>query len=219
MQTVRLSEIWSQAWVRFQKTWHIGLLLVLVPALLSLLPAVGYLLTLIASAAYFTYGIKSWDAQEEKLTFEAVFPTQWTTYLKIVLLALLSSLPALLFFTMGIWQAVVVAANRENDFGGLSLGLILAGVLISMAIWALLFTSPYLIVDRGASIGEALSLGLSYSLQNLSTVVLFCLTSIGINLLGALACGIGVLITAPMTYIAGAGLYRQLSQGSPTPLA
>jgi hypothetical protein len=125
---------------------------------------VGYLLTLIASAAYFTYGIKSWDAQEEKLTFEAVFPTQWTTYLKIVLLALLSSLPALLFFTMGIWQAVVVAANRENDFGGLSLGLILAGVLISMAIWALLFTSPYLIVDRGASIGEALSLGLSYSL-------------------------------------------------------
>ena len=51
------------------------------------------------------------------------------------------------------------------------------------------------------------------------TVFLLALAVVGINLLGAIACGVGMLVSYPVTVVAGGYAYRVLSNEPVAPIA
>ncbi|HZS01083.1 MAG TPA: DUF975 family protein [Chloroflexota bacterium] len=68
----------------------------------------------------------------------------------------------------------------------------------------------YVIVDRGAGPIEALGRSAELTKGVRMDLFLFGLLIIGINILGALALGIGLLVSVPVSMVAGAHVYRRL---------
>jgi uncharacterized membrane protein len=77
----------------------------------------------------------------------------------------------------------------------------------------------YVIVDRGLGIGDAFSRASEITKGQRGTVFLLALAFFGINLLGALLCGVGLLVSYPVTIVAGGYAYRVLSGEPVVPVA
>lgn len=94
-------------------------------------------------------------------------------------------------------------------FAATGLGFVLL-ILPGIYLLVRLFFYDYLIIDRGAGILECLSeswritAGFTNTMRLLGLLVLLIL----INLLGALACGVGLLLTWPITFLATLAFYR-----------
>ncbi|GIV22343.1 MAG: hypothetical protein KatS3mg025_0002 [Bacteroidia bacterium] len=85
------------------------------------------------------------------------------------------------------------------------LGIFLIGILL------LFFTYPCWVIDKGYGIFRGLGAAARLTIHNVGPVFLFILSIIGINFLGGLAFGVGLLVTVPWTMIAMAGLYKSLA--------
>lgn len=92
-------------------------------------------------------------------------------------------------------------------------GLILC-VIPGLIIGALLGFWAFACVEQDLDGVSALQRSLELTRSNFGQVILFGLAYIGVNLIGALLCGIGLLVTIPLSYVAAAHFYRQLS-GTP----
>lgn len=92
-------------------------------------------------------------------------------------------------------------------------GLILC-VIPGLIIGALLGFWAFACVEQDLDGVSALRRSLELTRANFGQVILFGLAYIGVNLIGALLCGIGLLVTIPLSYVAAAHFYRQLS-GTP----
>jgi hypothetical protein len=68
-----------------------------------------------------------------------------------------------------------------------------------------------LIVDRGLSPIDALKESVELVKPEWVNVLLFGLIAVALNFVGALLCGVGLLVTVPLTYIAWAWLYQRLT--------
>jgi uncharacterized membrane protein len=91
----------------------------------------------------------------------------------------------------------------------LAIGLVL--FIVPGIIVAIVFgLYSYVIVDRGAGPIEALSRSAALTKGVRMDLFIFGLLIIGINILGALALLVGLLVTVPISMIAGAYVYRQL---------
>lgn len=88
-----------------------------------------------------------------------------------------------------------------------------AGVLLLIVpgiIWGLMFMFyGYAMIEKKCGPLESLKASKALTSGVKWELFLFTLVSIGINLLGALAIGLGLFVTLPMTYFAIAHLYRQ----------
>jgi len=71
---------------------------------------------------------------------------------------------------------------------------------------------PYLIVDKGVGPIEALKGSWNMTAGSFWNLVLLALAAVGINMLGAVALGIGLLWSIPTTVLAVGWVYRRLSQ-------
>jgi len=90
---------------------------------------------------------------------------------------------------------------------GLMVGVgFIACVLPGLFVLAFFGMAPYFFIDRQMSLGEALSA--SRTAATSRAFAMPVLLSIVVGVLGLIACGIGVLVTAPAAYIAVAFLYR-----------
>ena len=75
--------------------------------------------------------------------------------------------------------------------------------------------APYFFIDRGMSIADALTASReAASSRGFALPVILCVI---VGALGAIACGIGLLVTAPAAYIAVAFLYRGATNQVPAP--
>ncbi|KUK84545.1 MAG: hypothetical protein XE01_1373 [Synergistales bacterium 58_81] len=72
---------------------------------------------------------------------------------------------------------------------------------------------PYLIVDRGMKPLEAFKAAGELTRGSWMNLFLFLLCLVGINFLGTIPLGLGLLITVPVAFIAHARVYRDLSPG------
>lgn len=72
----------------------------------------------------------------------------------------------------------------------------------------------YILIDKDASAMESLKKSWKISQGNVINLILFTLLIIGLNLLGALALMVGLLITIPVSFIAATVLYRKLVPAS-----
>ncbi len=71
--------------------------------------------------------------------------------------------------------------------------------------------TPYIVVDKKIAYLAAMKEAAKLTSGRWMSIFLFDLTLIGLNILGALALGIGLLITIPTSVLASSYLYRKLS--------
>ena len=113
-------------------------------------------------------------------------------------------------------QAVIGKAYQYDRWGewvifslifGLMVGIGLALCLIpGLFVLAFFGLAPFFFLDRQMSLGDALTAAReAASSKNLAFPVLL---TIIVGFLGVIACGIGVLVTAPIAYVGVAFLYR-----------
>jgi len=106
------------------------------------------------------------------------------------------------------WKFLGVAILTALAVAG---GLIL--LIIPGLIWAVRFSfAPFVVVDT--KMGPVAAMKESYAITkgNFWKLVLFWLAVIGINLIGVILLGIGLLFTIPMTTFATIFVYRALSK-------
>lgn len=217
VMAVSAFEIWRTAWQRFEKHWATGILLVLLMFLLSLVPLIGYLIGFVVRVPLVTYGLRAWDHPESKVEFSSVFPSRLSTYLKVFVVELILGVIGILLLAL-VSIALFASAIRSEDWM-LSVKFITGAGAVTILLAALqlfIFSYPFFIVDKDADIVEALRYAYRLSHENLGTVLIFFLYAIGVNILGAIVCGIGLFITIPLTAVAFAGLYRTLQAGTGT---
>lgn len=91
---------------------------------------------------------------------------------------------------------------------GIGLALcIVPGILLAIAF----FPCLYLAVDKRADIGTALSRATQLTRNHWGPLFGFMILAFLLNLLGALLCGIGLLVTYPITIVAGGYMYRAIA--------
>ena len=74
--------------------------------------------------------------------------------------------------------------------------------------WFFLFFAQYYAADRGMGVGEALRSSVTVINQNMARMVGFFIASIIAYAIGAILCGIGLLVAVPVIIIASAYMYR-----------
>ena len=76
----------------------------------------------------------------------------------------------------------------------------------------------YAILDENKSAFEGISRSFEVVRSNFGELLLLWLAAVGINIVGALLCGIGLLVTLPLTAIAWAYAWRRVTNGMVAPL-
>ncbi|WP_068273088.1 hypothetical protein [Aldersonia kunmingensis] len=126
--------------------------------------------------------------------------------------------------------------GRRPDFGSFfrweNVGqLVLAALLVGLATWVglilciipgiivgflLFYTLPFVIDQRREAVDAIKS---SYNLvsQNVGPLLLLALACIGLNIVGAILCGVGLLVSGPVTLIAATYAFRVLVRGPVSP--
>lgn len=82
--------------------------------------------------------------------------------------------------------------------------------ILLVGTWLLFFTYPFWAIDKAYGIFRGLRAAARFTVSHWEEVFPFWLRTIGINFLGALAFGVGLLVTVPWTMIAMGGLYKSL---------
>lgn len=107
------------------------------------------------------------------------------------------------------------------DYLGASVlyGLIVVGGLILLIvpgiIWAIKFGFyGYFIIDRKSSAIDALKQSSALTNGEKGNLFVFGLAMIGVNLLGAICLGVGLLVSIPTTWLAAASVYRRLQSAA-----
>jgi uncharacterized membrane protein len=105
-------------------------------------------------------------------------------------------------FTYDRWGEWIVFSIVYGLMVGIGLVLCLIPGLFVLAYFGM---APYFFIDRGMSLGDALTASREAASRGYAIPVLI---SVIVGVLGFIACGIGALVTAPAAYIAVAFLYR-----------
>lgn len=213
MQNFSIGSLWSQAWTAFKRNWITGIGLLILSGIAALIPILGNLITLFLQAVYVQWGLRNLES-EEPVSFGSAFPSNIGTYIKVILGSFVIFLIPAIIFAIGYALLLPSMASESMGYGSqfspIAFIIFLVGALFLFVFQVLFFSYPYWIVDQNLGIGSGLGKSYQFSSRNLGKVVVFLLSALGINLLGALPCFLGLLITAPMTWIAGAGLYKSL---------
>jgi uncharacterized membrane protein len=106
-------------------------------------------------------------------------------------------------FTYDRWGEWILFSIVYGLMVGIGLVLCLIPGLVVLAFFGM---APFFFIDRGMSLGDALTA--SREAASNRGFALPVIVSIIVGVAGAIACGIGLLVTAPAAYIAVAFLYR-----------
>lgn len=103
------------------------------------------------------------------------------------------------------WGQVVLTAVLV--FVGTVVGLVLC--IIPGLIWIFLTSySLYFVIDRDMGAVDAIKASITMVKNNLGPLILFWLASLGVTILGACACGVGLLVAIPVVILAQAYTFR-----------
>ena len=154
-----------------------------------------------------------------------------TALISSVLLGLIQFVVSVIVSAGIIKGALDITQGRPLELGTMFKGfnlvqLIIASILTSLLTFVgliaclvgalvvaffLSFTT-YFIVDDGQSAIDAMKASFQFTKANAGDLLLLFLAIIGANILGACLCGVGLLITVPVTILAQAYAYRSLRQ-------
>lgn len=113
-----------------------------------------------------------------------------------------------------IWTYVLVSLLYGLVIIGGTILLIAPGIIFGL----MYFLSTYLVVDQGMGVKESMGESKRLTSGKRGKLFLIGLASLGINILGMLCLGVGVIVTAPLTVVMGGLVYQRLAEqpGKPT---
>lgn len=215
MQNVSIGQLWSTAWERFKVHWVGGIGILVVGIILSIIPLIGPIFSLAIGPVLISYGLRALISPQS-LPFGQYFPSLGAVF-KVIVGNILISLPGAIVYIVGLGSMIMPILSGDGyseDFdtgiGGTSLFILVLGFILLVGAQILFYTYPLWIIDKSYGIFEGLGAAARLSMNNIGQIVVFLLSAMGINILGAIPCGIGLLVTVPMTVIATAGLYKGL---------
>jgi uncharacterized membrane protein len=104
-----------------------------------------------------------------------------------------------------------------------TLGILLAwlplGALLDLVVSFFLVAAIFFVVDRGEDAITAIRSSVRLVSRNLGTALAAVVIAFALTLAGALAIGLGLLVTLPVSVLLGAHVYRQLGGEQPVPPA
>jgi len=233
MREVSIRQLWSRAWDLFKVNWL--LLLGLLLGLLVLYVIVSFLISdisgliamILLSPALVRAGYLV--ALKGQSSFGEAF-RDLSSLLKIsVYQLILVLIPEILigiligFEYMPVLGSAIAGlseASMEGGYGGMRGSMVFSGTevillwlgyilifILSLFGWA----GPYAILSGRAGIFSAIGQSFSLTAQNFGKVFLAFLLFIGLAMLGAIPCGLGLLVVGPMWYVFLPLLYLALT--------
>jgi hypothetical protein len=204
MRTVSISQLWSRAWDLFKVNWLLLLGLLVLSIIVSLIPFIGALIVVIllgpalVQAGYLV-------ARQGQSSFGEAF-RDISLLLKVfvyyLILALIALIPGIL---IGVGYILV------RDSAGTGGILLLVGYILLFILSLFGWAGPYAILSGRAGIFGAIGQSFSLTAQNFGKVFVAFLSYIGLVILGAIPCGLGLLVVGSMWYVFMPLLYLALT--------
>jgi len=209
MRTVSISQLWGRAWDLFKVNWLLLVGLYVLSVIVSfLIPYIGGLITMILlSPALVRAGYLV--ARKGQSSFGEAFG-DLGSLLKIfaynlILWLILLLIPAIL---IGVGYVLMMDSVHTKEKVVI---LVVAGLIIFFILNLFGWAGPYAILSGRAGIFSAIGQSFSLTAQNFGTVFLGLLSYIGLAILGAILCGVGLLVVFPMSYVFWPLLYFALT--------
>ena len=208
MRTVSISQLWGRAWDLFKVNWLLLLGLLVLSIIVSFIPYIGGLITMILLSpalvrAGYLVARKGQSSSREAFgdlgSLLMIFV--YNLILGLILLPILAIL-------IGLGYVLMMGSvyTEEKVVILIVPGLIILSIL-SLFGWA----GPYAILSGRAGIFGAIGQSFSLTAQNFGKVFLALLSNIGLVILGAILCGVGLLVVIPMWYVFLPLLYLALT--------
>jgi hypothetical protein len=231
MREVSISQLWNRAWDLFKVNSLLFLvLLVPLPSIIVILIPIYILVPILVSLAYILpmpalvragYLV----ARQGQSSFGEAF-RDISLLLKVFVYNLI------LWLIPGVLIGVEYVLVRGSAIAGLSEAfmeggywgmrgsmvfsgtggiLVVAGLIILFILNLFGWAGPYAILSGRAGIFGAIGQSFSLTAQNFGKVFVAFLSFIGLGILGAIPCGLGLLVVVPMSYVFWPLLYLALT--------
>jgi hypothetical protein len=206
MHEVSISQLWNRAWDLFQVNWLLLLGLYVLSVIVSfLIPDIGGLITMIllslvlVRAGYLV-------ARQGQSSFGEAF-RDISLLLKVLVYFLVY------YLILGLIPGILIRVGFILWPGSHWAGsiLVVAGLIILFILSLFGWAGPYAILSGRAGIFSAIGQSFSLTAQNFGTVFLGLLSFIGLLILGAISCGVGLLVVIPMSCVFLPLLYLALT--------
>ena len=224
MRAVNISQLWSRAWYLFKVNWLLLVGLLVLYVIVSLIPFIGgliagiLLMPALVRAGYLV-------ARQVQSSFGEDFGDIILLLKVFVYYLILALIPGILIgfgymLVLGSAIAGLSEASMEGSYGGMRGSmvfsgtggiLLLVGYILLFILYLLGWAGPYAILSGRAGIFSAIGQSFSLTAQNFGKVFLGLLSFIGLMILGAIPCGVGLLVVIPMSYVFMPLLYRALT--------
>jgi len=202
MSAISISQLWSRAWDLFKVNWLLLVGLLVLAIIVSLIPFIGALivgilvLPALVRAGYLV-------ARQGQSSFGEAFGDISLLLKVFVYYLILALIPAILigvgFILLG------------GDSAGTGSILVVVGYLLLFILSLFGWAGPYVILSGRAGIFNAIEQSFSLTAQNFGKVFVAFLSYIGLAILGAIPCGLGLLVVGPMAYVFWPLLYLALT--------
>jgi hypothetical protein len=224
MRTVSISQLWSRAWDLFKVNWLLLVGLLVLYVIVSLIPFIGALIAgtllmpALVRAGYLV-------ARQGQSSFGEAFGDLSLLLKVFVYYLILGLIPGILIgfgymLVLGSVIAGLSEAYTEGGYDGMSGSmlfsgaggiLIVAGLIILFILSLFGWAGSYAILSGRAGIFSAIGQSFSLTVQNFGTFFLALLSFIGLAILGAIPCGLGLFVVIPMSYVFWPLLYMALT--------
>ena len=197
MRAVSISQLWSRAWDLFKVNWLLLVGLLVLSIIVILIPLIGalivgiLLLPALVQAGYLV-------ARQGQSSFGEAFRDISLLLKVFVYYLILGLIPGIL---------IGVGYILERD----SAGTVVVGYILLFILNLFGWAGPYAILSGRAGIFSAIEQSFSLTAQNFGKVFVAFLSYIGLGILGAIPCGVGLLVVGPMGYVFLPLLYLALT--------
>jgi hypothetical protein len=197
MREVSISQLWGSAWNLFKVNWLLLVGLLVLSIIVILIPFIGALIVgillfpALVQAGYLV-------ARQGQSSFGEAFRDISLLLKVFVYYLILGLIPGIL---------IGVGYILERD----SAGTVVVGYILLFILNLFGWAGPYAILSGRAGIFSAIEQSFSLTAQNFGKVFVAFLSYIGLGILGAIPCGLGLLVVGPMGYVFLPLLYLALT--------
>jgi hypothetical protein len=214
MREVNISQLWGRAWDLFEVNWLLLLGLYFLSVIVSfLIPFIGALIVGIlprpAVIGALIAGILLWlalvragylVARQGQSSFREAF-RDISLLLKVFIY----------YFILGLIPGILIRVGWYILPAWTGRILVVVGLIILFILSLFGWAGPYAILSGRAGIFSAIGQSFSLTAQNFGTVFLGLLSFIGLVILGAIPCGVGLLMVIPISCVFLPLLYLALT--------
>jgi len=228
MREVSIRQLWGRAWYLFKVNWLLLVGLLVLYVIVSFIPFIGGLIAwLLPLPALVRVGYLV--ARQGQSSFGEAFGDLSLLLKVFVYLFILLLIPGILIglgyvLMLGSTVAGVAATyaeaytegGKEAMSGVMALSgtggiLVVVGYLLLFILSLFGWAGYYAILSERAGVFSAIGQSFSLTAQNFGTVFLGLLSFIGLVILGAIPCGLGLLVVVPMSFVFWPLLYSALT--------